>query len=677
MDISIESLQSLDKSTFIYIILLLVPPFANFSITGICYKYVSKSISAVMSVLCISLCMFAAINLFLFSSNLYVGLANIFSFKCHSVFDSNLIPLCSKDIYIPNDVDQFLKVSWGIYLDELSKIMLIIISVVSFIVHLYSSIYMYHDTSFKRFMAYISFFTFVMIVLVVSNNFIQLFVGWELVGVTSYLLIGFWYQKKSATRAAIKAFVVNRVSDIFLLIAIILMSQRNNIYGISDFGMNIANIHMTYLEAMMLLIGCMGKSAQIFLHVWLPDAMEGPTPASALIHAATMVTAGVFLLVRVNVQPYDIIAMVGLMTAIFGATTALAQNDFKKIIAYSTCSQLGYMFISVGVGCSQNAIFHLCTHAFFKALLFLSAGNVIHCARTSDVTKMGGIARKMPITFIFFMIGVLSLVGLPPFSGYYSKDAILEGANYFGTSKLTISDLVNSSNNDIASVISHKSYTGKLLYNGGLFAAFVTALYSIKMICLVFLGKTKISDNIFKFITEPSVIMLFAQSVLACGAIFSGIYFYYCLDITNPGAYFNFSHSDFVYIPYHDHVPMLFGLSGLILGYCAYRYNFSDRIKSKLCVIHSVLKNKYFFDEIYYYTLVYGTKKIGDFVNVLESNIDKYLVKNNISSVKLLNKLVKKVNNGILSNYIMHFILFVVCVSGFFAYNYIYSPTGN
>ena len=341
-------------------------------------------------------------------------------------------------------------VSWSIYVDPVTRIMLIVITSVSALVHIYSIGYMSHDNSKPRFMAYLSLFTFTMLALVTADNFLQLFFGWEGVGLASYLLIGFWYKKPTANAASIKAFVVNRIGDFGLALGIFaifylfgtldyqevfekaesLASGSSNIAStISFFGYNIGSLN---LICFLLFIGAMGKSAQIFLHTWLPDAMEGPTPVSALIHAATMVTAGVFLVVRCS-QMYDLapdilslITFVGATTAIFAASIGLVQNDIKRIIAYSTCSQLGYMFFAVGVGAYGAAMFHLFTHAFFKALLFLGAGSVIHAVSDEqDIRKMGGLSNYIPFTHILMIIGTISLMGFPYTAGYYSKDAII------------------------------------------------------------------------------------------------------------------------------------------------------------------------------------------------------------------------------------------------------------
>ena len=340
-----------------------------------------------------------------------------------------------------------LNVNWSIKVDALSSVMLVVVTLVSSLVHIYSIGYMSHDPHKPRFMAYLSLFTFAMLTLVISDNFLQLFFGWEGVGLCSYFLIGFWFKKESANAAAIKAFVVNRVGDfgfalgiflIFYLFGTVNYSEVfQQIPQIIDLALLINGIDVKAIDliCILLFVGAMGKSAQIFLHTWLPDAMEGPTPVSALIHAATMVTAGVFLIVRCSpIFEYspltlNIITIVGMSTAFFAATVALVQTDIKKIIAYSTCSQLGYMFFAAGVGAYNVAMFHLFTHAFFKALLFLGSGSVIHSFKNQqDINQMGGVYRKLPYTWILMIIGTLALTGFPFLSGFYSKDAIIEFA---------------------------------------------------------------------------------------------------------------------------------------------------------------------------------------------------------------------------------------------------------
>ncbi len=331
--------------------------------------------------------------------------------------------------------------NWSIYIDTLTSVMLVVVTSVSALVHIYSIGYMSHDPDKPRFMSYLSLFTFMMLMLVTSDNFLQLFFGWEGVGLASYLLIGFWFKKPSANAAAIKAFVVNRVGDFGLAIGIFLLFKYLGTLNFSEVFQQISTLQNEKLSMLgmegslitficvFLFIGAMGKSAQIVLHTWLPDAMEGPTPVSALIHAATMVTAGVFLVVRCSpIFEYsqfalNLIVFIGATTAFFAATIGLVQNDIKRVIAYSTCSQLGYMFFAAGLGAYHIAIFHLFTHAFFKALLFLGAGSVIHAFHEEqDMRNMGGVWKKIPYTYALMIVGTLALTGFPFLAGFYSKD---------------------------------------------------------------------------------------------------------------------------------------------------------------------------------------------------------------------------------------------------------------
>ena len=410
-----------------------------------------------------------------------------------------------------------LKIDWALRVDVLTSVMLIVVTWVSAVVHLYSIGYMGHDPHKPRFMAYLSLFTFAMLMLVTADNFVQIFFGWEGVGLCSYLLIGFWYKKDSANEASMKAFIVNRVGDVGLALGICLIFA---VFGTVQFDEVFAKVHesadLTYslwgmtvplldTIGLLLFIGCMGKSAQLFLHTWLPDAMEGPTPVSALIHAATMVTAGVFLLARCStIYEYAPIAaqtitIIGALTAFFAATVGMVQNDIKRVIAYSTCSQLGYMFFACGVGAYPAAIFHLMTHAFFKALLFLGAGSVIHSVSDEqDMRKMGGIGSLVPWTRAFIWIGSLALAGVPFFAGFYSKDMILEAAF-----------AADGSASNLAFVL-------------GIGAAFITAFYSWRLIFMTFDGKTRADKETFSHVHESPKIMLYPLIFLAFGAIFSG-----------------------------------------------------------------------------------------------------------------------------------------------------------
>ncbi len=523
-----------------------------------------------------------------------------------------------------------LNVNWSIKIDALSSVMLVVVTLISSLVHIYSIGYMSHDPHKARFMSYLSLFTFAMLTLVTSDNFIQLFFGWEGVGLCSYFLIGFWFKKPSANAAAIKAFLVNRVGDfgfalgIFLIFYIFGTVNYDEVFQripeILDkklFFLGI-NINAVDLICVLLFIGAMGKSAQIFLHTWLPDAMEGPTPVSALIHAATMVTAGVFLVVRCSpIYEYSdfvlsIITIIGMTTAFFAASVALVQTDIKKIIAYSTCSQLGYMFFAAGVGAYSVAMFHLFTHAFFKALLFLGSGAVIHSFKNEqDINKMGGVWKKLPYTYTLMIIGTLALTGFPFLSGFYSKDAIIEFAYLRGNN------------------------LGFYASGVGVFTALLTSIYSWRLIFKTFHGKYNNSNVKLESMDESPMIMLVPLIILAIGAIFAGIFFK-DLFIGHEKSYEFWSDSIKFLVPLSkDHPPTWFlfltpvlVIFSIPLSYYLFLKNTKivDSIVNANKSLYLFLKNKWYFDEIYDYIFVQPSKKIGYFFwkKIDVSFIDKF-----------------------------------------------------
>ena len=508
------------------------------------------------------------------------------------------------------------KANWSINIDPLSSIMLVIVTFVSALVHIYSIGYMSHDPHKPRFMSYLSLFTFSMLALVVSDNFLQLFFGWEGVGLCSYLLIGFWYKKEKANNAAIKAFIVNRIGDFGLAIAIFLIFLffgTINFEEVFQATSQFAEKKITFfgnesnlitLICVFLFIGAMGKSAQFLLHTWLPDAMEGPTPVSALIHAATMVTAGVFLVVRCSpIFEYSQIALnlvtvIGMITAIFAASVALVQNDIKKIVAYSTCSQLGYMFFAAGVGAYHVAMFHLFTHAFFKALLFLGAGSVIHAFKDEqDIRNMGGVRKKLPYTYVFMLLGTLALTGFPFLSGFYSKDAIIEFAY-----------LKNSSMGNYAATI-------------GIITAFLTSIYSWRLFFKTFHGPYNNKKILLNETHESPLVMLIPLFLLGIGAIFSG-YFFKGTFIGHHSNEFWQGSIFFLNEIKHDAIPLWFLLTTPVLVLIAipisfYLYIISPKIledfKNTNMPLYKFLLNKWYIDEFYEKIFVNPTKKIGSF----------------------------------------------------------------
>lgn len=510
-----------------------------------------------------------------------------------------------------------LELSWALKIDTLTSVMMLVVTIVSSMVHVYSVGYMHHDPSIPRFMAYLSFFTFCMLMLVTADNLVQMFFGWEGVGVASYLLIGFWFHKPSANAAAIKAFVVNRVGDFGFALGIfavyVLFDTVNldaifaaagskqgavmNVFGIDFDAITIACV--------LLFIGAMGKSAQLGLHTWLPDAMEGPTPVSALIHAATMVTAGVFLVARMSPlfeysdMALAIVTVVGATTAIFAATVGCTQNDIKRVIAYSTCSQLGYMFFALGVSAYSAAIFHLMTHAFFKALLFLGAGSVIHAmSDEQDMRKMGGIWKAVPATYTMMWIGSLALAGVPFFAGYYSKDIVLEAA--YGANSLV----------------------GDYAFWLGIAAAFLTAFYSWRLIIMTFHGKPRADEHVMAHVHESPKVMLIPLFVLAVGALFSGYVGYEHFVGHDAAAFWASALSQTTHtaieaahaVPtWVKLLPIFVGLGGIALAYLLYM--FFPHVPGVLANVFSgtyqFLLNKWYFDELYDKLFVRPCFRIG------------------------------------------------------------------
>ena len=511
-----------------------------------------------------------------------------------------------------------LQVSWSLRVDTLTAVMLVVVNTVSSLVHLYSIGYMDEDPYRPRFFSYLSLFTFAMLMLVTADNLVQMFFGWEGVGLMSYLLIGFWYQKPSANAAAIKAFVVNRVGDfgfalgIFSIFALIGSTDFDTIFGaapklvgktIDFFGWHPDALTLTCL---LLFMGAMGKSAQFLLHTWLPDAMEGPTPVSALIHAATMVTAGVFMVARLSPlfelapNAQAVVMFIGATTAFFAATVGLVQNDIKRIVAYSTCSQLGYMFVAMGAGAYSVGMYHLFTHAFFKALLFLGSGSVIYAMHhEQDIRNMGGLWRKIPYTFAVMCIGTLALTGFPLFAGYFSKDAIIESA-----------------------YASHNPFS-TYAYILTVGAAGLTSFYSWRLIFKTFFGEPHNQEH-YEAAHESPLWMLVPIGVLAAGSIFSGLPFREVFVGHGVEEFFR----DSVKMNPHiledmEHMPVLLGylpfvmmVLGLAVSYLFYirRPYLPEDLANQQPMLYEFLLNKWYFDELYDLIFVRPTKWIGRFL---------------------------------------------------------------
>ncbi|WP_370196399.1 NADH-quinone oxidoreductase subunit L [Aurantimonas sp.] len=532
-----------------------------------------------------------------------------------------------------------LDVSWSLRIDRLTLVMLVVVNTVSSLVHIYSIGYMHHDPHRPRFFAYLSLFTFAMLMLVTSNNLVQMFFGWEGVGLASYLLIGFWYKKPSANAAAMKAFIVNRVGDFGFILGIFgvfvlfgsvsfdtifagaadLASQMGGEGAEAAAGagapvLNFAGYALPMAGALtavclLLFLGAMGKSAQLGLHTWLPDAMEGPTPVSALIHAATMVTAGVFMLARMSPifelshTALTVVTFVGATTALFAATVGLVQNDIKRVIAYSTCSQLGYMFVALGVGAYGVAIFHLFTHAFFKALLFLGAGSVIHSVSDEqDMRRMGGLRKHIPVTYWTMVIGTLALTGFPFTAGYFSKDAVIEAA-----------------------FVGHNSFA---MYGWGLtvISALLTSFYSWRLIFLTFHGKPRASADVMHHVHESPMVMLAPLLILSVGALFAGIVF--------EGFFVGHEYAEFwgasLFTGPDNHVlhdlhEVAFGIAiiptvmmalGFAIAWAFYIRNPSlpGQVAARHRGLYQFFLNKWYFDELYDFLFVRPAKAIGTFL---------------------------------------------------------------
>ncbi|MGQ3074055.1 MAG: NADH-quinone oxidoreductase subunit L [Ferrovibrionaceae bacterium] len=511
-----------------------------------------------------------------------------------------------------------LEVKWALRIDQLTAIMLVVVTGVSSLVHIYSIGYMSHDPHRPRFFAYLSLFTFAMLMLVTADNFVQMFFGWEGVGLASYLLIGFWFERPSANAASIKAFLVNRVGDfgftlgIFAVFLAFGSVQFDTVFAAAPQlvgkSLHFLGMELDFLTIMTLLlfVGAMGKSAQLLLHTWLPDAMEGPTPVSALIHAATMVTAGVFMLARCSPlfelapNTLQFVAFLGATTAFFAATVGLVQNDIKRVIAYSTCSQLGYMFFAIGVSAYPAAIFHLFTHAFFKALLFLCAGSVIHAVEgEQDMRNMGGLAGHIKQTYVLMWIGSLALAGVPFFAGYYSKDMIIEAA--FGA----------------------HSGIGYYAFIMGVAAAVLTAFYSWRLLFMTFHGHFRGDHHVIEHAHESPPVMLVPLYILSLGALFAG-YVFHDMMIGEHWQTF-WGKSIFVaethkameaahHIPgWAKALPLVAGVVGIWTAWMMYirHTGVPAALRRANEGLYQFLLNKWYFDELYDYTLVRPAKWIG------------------------------------------------------------------
>ena len=563
----------------------------------------------------------------------------------------------------------YLDTEWSLMLDSLSAAMLVVVTTVAALVHMYSTEYMGEDPHICRFLSYISLFTFCMVMLVTADNLMQLFFGWEGVGLCSYLLISFWFTRIRATKAALKAVLMNRVADVFIVLGLgvcfavfktlkfeVLFALVPWIEG-SQFLFLGGYTNIIDTLCILLFLGAMGKSAQLGLHTWLPDAMEGPTPVSALIHAATMVTAGVFLVIRCSpIFEYsslalNIVAVIGGLTAFVSATIALTQHDIKKVIAYSTCSQLGYMFFACGLSNYYVGLFHLFNHAFFKALLFLSAGSVIHSMRDEqDMRRLGGVSQTMPITYICVLIGSLSLSGFPFLSGFYSKDVILETA------------------------LGAYTVTGYFAFWLGSITAFLTAFYSFRLFYIGFMQKTSSPKAIATGSHESGLAIIIPLTTLGFGSIFSGYYF---RDLFIGLGSDVFSGSIFVkpeslfllnaeFIPFfYKSIPLVFSLTGIFLSillYSKFGYLFSSFWLTAHPLTH-FLGKKWYFDTLYnrFFTKPSLDAGYSTFFKALDKGVIEYIGPTGIATLTYqVSKGMKKLQTGYIHTYVTSMVLAIV-----------------
>jgi NADH-quinone oxidoreductase subunit L len=551
------------------------------------------------------------------------------------------------------------KVSVAFLIDPLSLIMMLTVSGVSTIIHVYSIGYMYDDEGFYRYFSFLNLFVFAMLTLVSANNFLLMFVGWEGVGLCSYLLIGFWYEKQSASDAGKKAFVVNRIGDFGFLLGMFLIFWT---FGSLDFK----EVFIPALKypvgsgvitaiTLCLFLGATGKSAQIPLYTWLPDAMEGPTPVSALIHAATMVTAGVFMVARCStlyvLAPISltVVAAIGALTAIYAATIGMAQFDIKRVLAYSTVSQLGYMFLACGVGAFTSGIFHLMTHAFFKALLFLGSGSVIHGLHgEQDMRKMGHLKKYMPITYWTFVLATLAIAGIFPFAGFFSKDEILF----------------------------HSLVSGHTVFWGiATVAAFITAFYMFRAVFMTFHGESRVDPHVHPHESPP--LMTVPLMVLAGLSVVGGFVGFPIIEGANK--FRDFLSPSITPLIHHAHYPAWFEITmmafsmavagaGIFVAYKMYikQPELPEKVTQKIPVIYDLVYNKYYVDEIYDATVVEPIKNGSDFLwHGVDENVVDGAVNGSATTIGWLSSHLRKLETGFVQNYALAILIGVVLITGY------------
>ena len=558
----------------------------------------------------------------------------------------------------------------GFLIDHLSAVMMAVVTFVSLMVHIYTIGYMRDDPGYTRFFCYIALFTFAMLMLVMANNFLQLFFGWEAVGLVSYLLIGFWFKRKSAVAANLKAFLVNRVGDLGLVLGIATVMY---LFGTLDYSAVFSaapekhNAVVTgalgyewswmTLICLFLFVGAMGKSAQVPLHVWLPDSMEGPTPISALIHAATMVTAGIFLVARMSplfelsTTASSVVLVIGATTAFLMALVGLVQNDIKRVVAYSTLSQLGYMTVALGASAYSVAIFHLATHAFFKALLFLAAGSVIIALHhEQDMRRMGGLRRYMPITYITSVIGSLALAGIPPFSGFFSKDAIIEAVH-------------------------HSNIPGAgLAYAAVLGGVVVTAFYSFRLIFMVFHGEPRMDEHVRSHLKESPWVVTVPLVLLAIPSLMSGGFL---VEGVLGGRFLGDAVAHGPLAGGNDHVtavglmahgffaaPLWLALGGIVLAWIFYvrAPSLPGNVSRRLSLVYRILNRKYGFDEFYQWLFASGGTRLGEWLwqRADVALIDGLAVNGTANMIGWFSRILKRVQTGYVYHYAFVMIIGVV-----------------
>ena len=564
-----------------------------------------------------------------------------------------------------------LEVNIGFHVDALTTVMLLVITGVGFLIHVYSIGYMHGDEGYTRYFAYLNLFVFAMLILVLGNNYLMMFVGWEGVGLCSYLLIGFWYEKQTATDAGKKAFIVNRIGDFGFLLGMFTLFAA---FGSLDFGsifetakelqpvadgagfVETDNFRQIFgastlaVATLLLFVGAIGKSAQLPLYVWLPDAMEGPTPVSALIHAATMVTAGVYMIARSAIL-YNlagtgwVVAWIGVLTALFAAIIALKQNDIKRILAYSTVSQLGYMFVGVGVGAYASGIFHLVTHAFFKGLMFLTAGSVMHAmANELDIRKMGGLRNKLPITHATFLVGALAIAGAPFLSGFWSKDEILHSA--WGSFPF--------------------------IYIIGLVTAFLTAFYMFRLIFVTFYGESRVEPEVASHLHESPAVMWLPLAILAVPSAIIGLllgwgghhsWFHHFTEDVFPKAH---EASGNVYL--FMAISSVVGIAGIAYAWRRYR----DRVPSAepANTLQKVVANKFYVDEVYNTFIVQPIKNTSHFLlwKLFDSGIIDGIVNGVAALIRVIGGLLRRLQTGIVQAYIVSMVIGIVLFLAYYLF---------